>query len=209
MPCIKKYILFVIAKVNVLIKIKKVVTYVKNIKNCSSIEEFWHNNKSKNTSLLSVLILQEELCADSIETILLIKKKNPNIKIILLSTKPKPSNIFYSFRAGAVGYIFIKDIDNLDEYIKKVANNETAISPSATQSLIEYIINSPKNNHKLTNKETQVFRLLTQGYSNKEIAQIYQTSIYTVRTQVRNIMKKLNVNDRTQLMIKAKDVGFM
>ncbi|MCB1192857.1 MAG: response regulator transcription factor [Leptospiraceae bacterium] len=183
-----------------------------NIINYSNMEEFWYKNKIK---FLDVLILQVGVCLDCIEMISLIKSKNQNIKIIILTQSQDPEKMYSCFKAGVMGYILMDDIQNIGNYIKKVIKNEPVITPSETEGLIRYIINLSKKksedngNSHLSNKETQILRLLSQGQTLREIASTYQTSIYTVRTQVYNIMKKLKVNNRTQLMIKASDMGFL
>jgi len=135
---------------------------------------------------------------------------------ILLTTFDDDSALLNGIRLGAKGYL-LKDVSlaKLTEAIRLVANGGTMISPVVTERLLRGLKNaqlpaSPDyGEEQLTLRETEILRLMTGGYSNREIASALQLSEGTVKNHVSNILGKLGVRDRTRAVLKAIEKGYI
>jgi len=135
---------------------------------------------------------------------------------ILLTTFDDDSALLNGIRLGAKGYL-LKDVSlaKLTEAIRLVANGGTMISPVVTERLLRGLMNaqlpaSPDyGEDRLTLRETEILRLMTGGYSNREIASALQLSEGTVKNHVSNILGKLGVRDRTRAVLKAIERGYI
>lgn len=135
---------------------------------------------------------------------------------ILLTTFDDDSALLNGIRLGAKGYL-LKDVSlaKLTEAIRLVANGGTMISPVVTERLLRGLKNaqlpaSPDyGEDRLTLRETEILRLMTGGYSNREIASALQLSEGTVKNHVSNILGKLGVRDRTRAVLKAIEKGYI
>jgi DNA-binding NarL/FixJ family response regulator len=135
---------------------------------------------------------------------------------ILLTTFDDDSALLNGIRLGAKGYL-LKDVSlaRLTEAIRLVANGGTMISPVVTERLLRGLKNAPLpaspdyGGEQLTLRETEILRLMTGGYSNREIASALQLSEGTVKNHVSNILGKLGVRDRTRAVLKAIERGYI
>jgi DNA-binding NarL/FixJ family response regulator len=121
-------------------------------------------------------------------------------------------SVFAALRAGARGYL-LKDSDE-DEMVRAihaVANNEAIFSPAIATRVLSYFAmrsSLPKTIFPgLTDRERDILKLLAQGDSNSQIAVKLALSQKTVSNYVSNIFSKLQVADRAQAIIKARDAG--
>lgn len=126
-----------------------------------------------------------------------IKKSNPEIKIIMLTTFHDYLNIHQSLQAGASGYILKSDdIEKQKITIKTVHAGLPIISEEALKSYTE-----TKKSNCLSIRENEILELIANGLSNKEIAKQLFISEGTVRNNISIILEKLQLRDRTQLAI--------
>lgn len=148
---------------------------------------------------------------NGLQALELIKQRDPNAKIIMLTFHQDKEYLFQSLELGASGYV-LKDADGyvLIEAIRKVYNGETYIQPAMAKELVvefkKYLEKGKANAKKsniLSERELEVLRLIAKGLLNKEIAKTLYISEKTVKNHVSNIFKKLNVSDRTQAAIYA------
>ena len=141
-----------------------------------------------------------------IEIIPTIKKKNPSIKILMLTIHNEVEYLNKAFNLGANGYA-LKDSssDLLKKAIKSVISEEKFIDPI----ILPYLYSDrtkiyvDEKSASLTDRENEVLVLLTQGLFNKEIGYELGISEKTVKNHVSNIFRKLEVSDRTQAAIYA------
>jgi DNA-binding NarL/FixJ family response regulator len=146
---------------------------------------------------------------DGIEAIGAIKSEMPDIELIALTSVLEDASVIGAIRAGAVGYLLKNTrADELIQAIKAAADGQVQLSPQAAARLIREV-RAPESPESLTDRETEVLRLLAAGYSNKEIA--YQLTIgeKTVKTHVSSILSKLNVASRTQAALYAVRIGLV
>ena len=147
-----------------------------------------------------------------------LKSTQPESKVIVLTTFDDDEDVFEGLRAGAVGYL-LKDVpsEKLVEAIRAVARGESFLQPSIAGKVIaEFARLSPHLSSKaqalvepLSERELDILRLLSQGASNKEIADRLVITVGTVKNHVTNILAKLGVRDRTQAALKAKELGLI
>ena len=135
---------------------------------------------------------------------------------ILLTTFDDDAALLNGIRLGAKGYL-LKDVSlaTLTEAIRLVAQGGTMISPVVTERLLRGLKDAPVptwqeyGEGQLTLRETEILRLMTGGYSNREIASALEISEGTVKNHVSNILGKLGVRDRTRAVLKAIEKGYV
>jgi len=152
-----------------------------------------------------------------------IKRRQPQSNIIILSVYEDDEQLFKSITAGAAAY-FPKDIspEKLIEVVRQVARgnyiiNENVLSKPTVASRVlnqfrELSANENENEPifaPLTNREVEILDCIARGNSNKEIARNLSISDQTVKNHITSILKKLNANDRTQAVIMALRHGWI
>ena len=148
---------------------------------------------------------------NGIEATKQIKSLNKDVKIIILTSHNDEKEVLNSLRAGANAYCS-KEINpqRLILVVQSVADGAAWFDPSIANIVLRATANSPvisadnnAKNYDLTTRESQILKLMTEGYSNMEIAQILVISINTTKAHVANILQKLEVDDRLQAALKA------
>ncbi|HQW51683.1 MAG TPA: response regulator transcription factor [Tepidiformaceae bacterium] len=144
---------------------------------------------------------------DGITAIGHIRRECPDTEVIALTSVLEDASVVGAVRAGAIGYL-LKDTqaDELIRSIKAAANGQVQLSPQAAARLVREV-RAPDNPESLTERETDVLRLLAQGKANKEIARELFIGENTVKTHVSNILVKLGVQSRTQAALYARQIG--
>ncbi len=134
---------------------------------------------------------------------------------ILLTTFDDDDTVLQGIRLGARGYL-LKDVtlEILTDAIRRVSRGETLFNPALTVRLIRQMNpNSQRapstGEETLTDRESEVLRLMTGGYSNREMAEALGISEGTVKNHVSNILSKLGVRDRTRAVLKAVQQGYL
>jgi DNA-binding NarL/FixJ family response regulator len=136
--------------------------------------------------------------------------------VILLTTFDDDAALLEGIRLGAKGYL-LKDVSmaKLTEAIRLVAAGQSMISPTVTERLLHGLQEAPLpldngyESEALTHREVEIVRLMTGGYSNREIAEAIYLSEGTVKNHVSNILSKLGVRDRTRAVLKAIEKGIV
>jgi NarL family two-component system response regulator LiaR len=146
---------------------------------------------------------------DGITATAAIRRELPDTEVIALTSVLEDKSVTGAIRAGAIGYL-LKDTesDELIRAIKAAANGQVQLSPKAAARLMREI-RTPESPESLTERETEVLRLLAQGKANKEIAHELVIGEKTVKTHVNNILSKLNVSSRTQAALYAVRIGLV
>lgn len=146
---------------------------------------------------------------DGITAIARIKGEFPEVEAIALTSVLEDQIVIDAVRAGAIGYL-LKDTeaDELIRAIKAASAGQVQLSPKAAERLMREI-RAPQNPEKLTERETEVLRLLAEGQANKEIGNNLHISETTVKTHVSNILMKLEVPSRTQAALYAVRIGLV
>ncbi len=146
---------------------------------------------------------------DGIAAIEALRREHPKIEVIALTSVLEDDKVVGAIRAGAIGYL-LKDTqaDELNRAIKAAAAGQVQLSPQAAARLVREV-RAPEGPEKLTDRETEVLRLLARGYSNREIAGELVIGEKTVKTHVSNVLSKLNVPSRTQAALYAIRIGLV
>ena len=148
---------------------------------------------------------------NGIEATKRIRSSNKDVKVIILTSHNDEKEVLNSLRAGANAYCS-KEINpaRLIQVVQSVADGAAWFDPSIAHIVLKATTNSPvidnetnAKSYDLTTRESQILKLMTEGYSNMEIAQILVISINTTKAHVANILQKLEVDDRLQAALKA------
>jgi two-component system, NarL family, response regulator LiaR len=146
---------------------------------------------------------------DGITAISTIRRELPGIEVVALTSVLEDASVVGAVRAGAIGYL-LKDTnaDELRRAVKAAAGGQVQLSPEATTRLMREV-RAPEGPEPLTERETDVLRLLADGQANKEIARNLSIGEKTVKTHVSNILAKLGVQSRTQAVLQAMRSGII
>lgn len=143
-----------------------------------------------------------------IEAARLIRRENQQVRILVLTSSGDEAQVLQALRAGANGYL-LKDAspDELVNAIKSVFYGQLALPHGLAQKVILEAagVSSKPDADPLTDRERDVIGCIVQGMSNKQIASELAISTTTVRTHVSNILRKLNLENRTQIALYARD----
>jgi DNA-binding NarL/FixJ family response regulator len=144
---------------------------------------------------------------DGITAIGEIRTQLPDTEVIALTSVLEDASVVGAVKAGAIGYL-LKDTqsDELCRAIKAAAAGQVQLSPQAAARLMREV-RAPDSPETLTERETDVLRLLAQGLANKEIARDLGIGEKTVKTHVSSVLLKLNVRSRTQAALYAAQIG--
>src|SRR5512147_2386925 len=150
---------------------------------------------------------------NGIEATRQILRTSPHMGIIVLTMFQDDDTVFAAMRAGARGYV-LKGADQavLLRAVRAVANGESLFSPEIATRLIQFFANlkpsaRPELFPELTEREREILSFIADGQTNAEIAQKLVISLKTVRNHVSNIFSKLQVADRAQAAIRAREAG--
>jgi DNA-binding NarL/FixJ family response regulator len=146
---------------------------------------------------------------DGITATGLLRRELPDTEVVALTSVLEDEKVVGAVRAGAIGYL-LKDTqaDELRRAIRAAAAGQVQLSPQAAARLMREV-KAPESPEALTERETEVLRLLAHGASNKEIAQTLTIGEKTVKTHVSNILAKLGVPSRTQAALYAVRIGLV
>ncbi|MBK9121703.1 MAG: response regulator transcription factor [Chloroflexi bacterium] len=150
---------------------------------------------------------------NGIEATRRILRDSPHIGIIMLTMFDDDESVFAAMRAGARGYV-LKGADQsaMLRAIRSVANGESLFGPEIAQRLMHFFAGlKPQAPDELfpelTEREREILSLVAQGDTNADIADKLVISLKTVRNHVANIFNKLQVADRTQAALRARQAG--
>ena len=187
------------------------VDFVENLYEADSAEtaiQIFNNNN------IDIIIMDLGLPnMNGIEATKQIRSANKDVKVIILTSHNDEKEVLNSLKAGANAYCS-KEINpqRLIEVVRSVADGAAWFDPSIAHVVLKASANSPsfetnetdnRKNYDLTSREAQILKLMTEGYSNMEIAQILVISINTTKAHVANILQKLEVDDRLQAALKS------
>ncbi len=141
---------------------------------------------------------------DGLEAIRVIRKRNPHVQILALTSFKEGELIRQALEAGAIGYL-LKDVsaDELASAIRAAHGGRATLSPEATQSLVQTANQPHAPSFELTERERAVLGLMAEGLSNTQIAARLVVSRSTIKTHVSAILTKLGAASRTEAVTLA------
>jgi DNA-binding NarL/FixJ family response regulator len=134
-------------------------------------------------------------------------------RILILTTFDLDEYVYEALRVGASGFVLKDDPpEQLLTAIRTVAAGNALLSPAITKRVIKQFTRMPQSAPprqlgELTDRELDVFRLISRGFSNAEIGRDLYISETTVKTHITHILQKLNLRDRVQAVVLAYETG--
>jgi DNA-binding NarL/FixJ family response regulator len=146
---------------------------------------------------------------DGVTATAAIRREVPDTEVLALTSVLEDEKVVDAVRAGAIGYL-LKDTedDALCRSIKVAAAGPVQLAPEAAVRLMREV-RTPEDPEVLTDRETDVLRLLAEGKANKEIARQLGIGERTVKSYVSSILAKLGVQSRTQAALYATRAGLV
>jgi len=139
-----------------------------------------------------------------------LKGLHPSINVLILSMFNNEEYIVSAIQAGAKGYLPKQDstTEILLEAIRTIASGDEFYSPSISKIVIKSFVNSVKNTsvsdiakkQQLTSREKEILKLCVEGYTNNEIADKLNLSVFTIKTHKNNIMQKYNFKSTVEMI---------
>ena len=166
-------------------------------------------NKKLNPDVILMDLIMPEM--DGIEAIGLITEEQPEAKILVLTSFITDDKVFPAIKAGAMGFL-LKDSEpkELIEAIRNVYKGEPTLHPNIARKVLQELgrANTEKTiPDPLTDRETEVLKLLAKGHDNQQIAEELFIAEVTVRTHVSRILRKLQLANRVQATLYALKKG--
>jgi DNA-binding NarL/FixJ family response regulator len=144
--------------------------------------------------------------SNGVEAVTSIRKEFFDLPIVMFTVFEDDDNIFKAIRAGANGYLLKKNFDQIPAALKDVLDGGAPMTSSVAKKVLNFI---PKSNTKaneevesLSRREIEILEHITQGYSYKMIGDKLCIATETVRTHIKKIYKKLQVNSATEAVYK-------
>ena len=130
-----------------------------------------------------------------------LRKRKPELRLLMLSMYDSEQFLFQSLKAGASGYVLKSDADHhIVEAVRRTMRGQSFLYPSAVSSLVKDVVERGSEDFEvLTPRELQVLKLIAEAYSSKEIAKELVISVKTVERHRQNILDKLGMSDRVEL----------
>jgi two-component system response regulator NreC len=153
---------------------------------------------------------------DGIEATRQIKKENPEVQVLALTMHDNEEYLFQILKAGGSGYVVKKAaVSELILAIQAAYEGKCYLTPSVSRALVEDYLRRVKDEGvepsygSLTNREREILKLIAEGYTNQEIADLLFLSIKTIQTHRAHLMEKLGFHDRTELVKYALRKGLI
>jgi DNA-binding NarL/FixJ family response regulator len=146
---------------------------------------------------------------DGIEATKEIRRELPEVEVVALTSVLEDTSVTGAIKAGAIGYLLkTTEADELCEAIKNAAAGKVQLAPEAAARLMREV-RTPENAVPLTERETEVLKLIARGKTNKQIAGELFIGEKTVKSHVHSILMKLDVSSRTRAALYAVRVGLV
>jgi DNA-binding NarL/FixJ family response regulator len=136
-----------------------------------------------------------------------IRQTNPDVKVLALTVHDNEAYLFQMLQAGAVGYVLKRaPAADVIQAVKGAARGEAILYPSVAKLLIrDYLSRVERGEERssydlLSEREREILKLIAEGRTNKEIAELLFLSVKTVQAHRANLMRKLGMHDRTELV---------
>jgi two-component system NarL family response regulator len=156
-------------------------------------------------SVPDVLLLDVHLPGRTgIEALPRMRAASPQTAIVMLTIMEDDAFIFKAFQAGASGYL-VKDaaIDDVLEAVRQAAAGGTLMPAPVAERVLAHFRAAPSGDYNLTPREREVLQLMTEGLSQRQIAERLFVSPHTVNTHVQHLYAKLQVNSGIEAVVKA------
>lgn len=138
-----------------------------------------------------------------------IRAELPDVEVIALTSVLEDASVSGAVRAGAIGYLLKNtEAEDLGRAIKAAADGQVQLAPEAAVRLMREV-RAPESPEALTERETEVLKLVARGKANKQISHTLSIGEKTVKAHVSSILAKLGVQSRTQAALYALRIGLV
>jgi two-component system, NarL family, response regulator LiaR len=146
---------------------------------------------------------------DGLSATAAVRRELPETEVLALTSVLEDAAVIGAVRAGAIGYLLKSaEPEELRSAIRAAAAGQVQLAPEAAARLMREV-RAPEGPEKLSERETDVLRLLASGYSNKKIARGLGITERTVKAHVGSILGKLHLESRTQAALHAARIGLV
>lgn len=147
---------------------------------------------------------------DGIETTRRIRSISPHTQVVVLTAYADDARVIAALRAGAIGYVRKEaDPEVLLMAVRAAAQGQSALDPAIAGAVLDDLVRSTQTADSFTEREMEVLRLLAHGHTNRQIAEELVVGEETIKTHVGNILAKLHLAHRTQVVVKALKQGLI
>ncbi len=135
-----------------------------------------------------------------------IRQSNPDVQVLALTVHDSEAYVFQMLQAGATGYVVKRaPADEVIQAVKRAYHGESVLHPSVAKLLIRDYLSRVERGEEasydtLSDREREILKLIAEGKTNKEIAELLFLSVKTVQAHRANLMRKLGMHDRTELV---------
>lgn len=181
---------------------------VERVRTWESAEAFWRDG---GIAELDILFMDIDLRGMSgIELTLLLGERHPELPVVMLTGLSDSRTVFESLKAGAVGYLLKYELGDLNTVLEQILSGGAYMTPRiALQVIRNFQKKTTVDAARLTARERDVLRILSTGATKREVADQMGVGQETVRSHVKNIYKKLHVNNRVSMLARAMDQGLI
>ena len=145
-----------------------------------------------------------------------IKAEFPDIKVVILTVSDDEQDLFEAIKSGAEGYL-LKNLreEEFADLVSRISHDEPVMSPSLAKKLLQEFARMKEEKHHLkaeaglTQREQEVLEEVARGDTNKEIAATLYISENTVNYHMKNILSKLHLKNRAQVVVWALEHGIV
>jgi DNA-binding NarL/FixJ family response regulator len=149
---------------------------------------------------------------DGIQTLDIIRKSQPEQKVVMLTISQNDDDLIGSIVAGANGYVLKNtEPETLHSTILQVSMGNSVLSPEITAKVLQVVRRSKDDHHRglLSDREVEVLKCLARGQTTAQIAGALFISENTVKTHIRHILEKMEVNNRAEAVARAAQMDLI
>jgi len=149
---------------------------------------------------------------DGIQTLGAIRKTNPDLKVLMLTISQNDDDLIGAIVTGANGYVLKNtEPETLHSTILQVSAGNAVLSPEITAKVLQAVRRSQADHNRglLSEREVEVLRCLARGQTTAQIASILFISENTVKTHIRHILEKMEVNNRAEAVARAAQLDLI
>lgn len=161
-----------------------------------------------------VVLMDVILPGGGVEAARAICKALPQVKVLMLTVSETDADLFGAIEAGATGYL-LKEVgpEELVEAVHQAYAGQAILSPAVASKVLQRVREPTQSTSAetplLTPREVEVIRLLAQGLTNQEIAQRLVVAESTIKTHIRNILRKTHTHNRAEIVARAMQMGLI
>lgn len=168
-------------------------------------------NQLLNSKMFNIAILDINLPDGSgLEILDTIKQNHSDTLCIMSTIFDDHDNIFSALQLGADGYIIKSESrEKFTKCLLCIDRGEPPLSPKVASMMMNYFKKQKEPENNLTNRQSEILKMIAQGMQNKEIAAELELSVYTIMDHIKRLYEKLNISSRAQAAVKAQQIGLI